>query len=122
MDSSIQVPGQSGKKQKPERDLIAINPQSNRLIFMASMSDFEENVALPGHLMRSNGKVNMFSGLLDAHVYVIRKWVVDYLDTSAGFSTIKGEFIPFIIKKQMGHPKESAGKKQFFLMKNVSKK
>lgn len=105
--STIVVPGPKAKH-KQERDLVGINPVNDRLLFLASTSDFEESMTLPAHLLRSHGKVVIHSGLVDAHVYLVKKWVVDYLAKSDRFSTIKGELLPFIIKKQMSRPSHSA--------------
>lgn len=105
--SGIVVPGPK-TKHKQERDLVGINPVNDRLLFLASTSDFEESMALPAHLLRSHGKVVIHSGLVDAHIYLVKKWVVDYLAKSDRFSTIKGELLPFIIKKQMSRPSRAA--------------
>lgn len=101
--SSIVIPGPKTKL-KHERDLVGINPINDRLLFLASTSDFEETMSLPAHLLRSHGKVVIHSGLVDAHIYLVKKWVVDHLAKSDRFSTIKGELLPFIIKKQMSRP------------------
>ncbi|XP_058830972.1 translation initiation factor eIF-2B subunit gamma-like [Topomyia yanbarensis] len=68
---------------------------------MGSASDFEHDFELHGHLLRQNGKVDIRSGLLDAHVYVVKKWIIDFLEMSPNFSSLKGELLPFIVKKQM---------------------
>lgn len=102
-ESDIIIPGPK-YKHKQEKDLAGINPQNGRLLFLASTSDFEEQVSLSGHLMRSNGKINIHSGLVDAHIYLVKKWVVDFLARNDKFSTIKGELLPCIIKKQMSRP------------------
>lgn len=101
--SSTMVPGPKSKH-KQERDLVGLNTENNRLLFLASQSDFQDNLTLPGHLLRSHGKISIFSGLIDSHVYLVKKWVIDYLAKSDKFSTIKGELLPFIIKKQLSRP------------------
>ncbi|KXJ76516.1 hypothetical protein RP20_CCG009526 [Aedes albopictus] len=98
--NNVVVPGPK-MKYKIEQDLFGICPESNRLLFMGSVSDFENDFQIPGHLLRQNGKIDIRSGLLDAHVYIVRKWVIDYLESNAGFSTLKGELLPFIVKKQL---------------------
>lgn len=83
-DDDVVVPGPKSKE-KPERDLILTNINTNRLIFSASLSDFEEQVSLPGHLFRGNGKVQIDSRLLDAHIYIMKRWVLDFLQDVRGF-------------------------------------
>lgn len=105
--SSAIIPGEK-TKQKLERDLVGINSENDRLLFLASTSDFEKTMTLPAHLLRSHGTIVIHSGLVDAHIYLIKKWIVDFLaenKSNKGFSTIKGELLPFIIKKQMSRPK-----------------
>lgn len=108
--------------------MIGIHEDTQRLLFLASTSDFEEVMSLPGHLLRKNESLCIHSRLVDSHIYVIKKWIIDFLSQvlmfansrettnynyyflfffffkSDGFSTIKGELLPFIIKKQMSRP------------------
>lgn len=104
--ASIVVPGPKVKQQK-EKDLVGIDSENNRLLFLASTTDFQENLSLPGHLLRSHGKMTIHSNLIDAHIYLLKRWVVSYLANSEKFSTVKGELLPFIIKKQMSRPLKS---------------
>lgn len=114
------VPGPK-TKHKPERDLIGIHEDTQRLLFLASTSDFEESMSLPGHLLRKNGSVCIHSRLVDSHIYVIKKWIVDFLSKSEGFSTLKGELLPYIIKKQMSRPGIAASElEKPFSMVNVN--
>ncbi|XP_014099512.2 translation initiation factor eIF2B subunit gamma [Bactrocera oleae] len=99
-ESDVTLPGPKSKH-KPERDLIGIHPDSNRLLFLASTSDFEEVMSVNAHLLRKNGKITIFSRLVDSHIYVMKKWTIDFLLKKENFSTLKGEFLPYIIKKQM---------------------
>lgn len=101
------VPGPK-TKYKPERDLIGIHPETDRFLFFAAVSDFEERLNLPGHLLRKHGRITMHSRLLDGHVYLLRKWVIDFLMRSKSFYTLKGELLPYIVRKQMSRPKLAA--------------
>lgn len=98
----IQCPGPSSKF-KPEKDLIGIDKETERLVFFASASDFEETLKLPTALLKKHPVLSIQSRLLDAHVYIFKKWVLDVLE-SKNFSTIKGELLPFIVKKQLSKP------------------
>lgn len=87
-----------------ELDIIGIDSQTNRLVFLASASDYENEVTLPTSLLKKHTNIVMYSHLIDSHVYVIKKWVVDYLKTLDSFNSIKGELLPHIIKKQLSKP------------------
>lgn len=104
--TNVNVPGPKIKA-KQEKDLVGINTDNNRLLFLASTTDYQENVALPAHLLRANGKIKMFCGLSDSHIYLMKRWVLDYLAKSEKFSALKGELLPFVIKKQLSKPVNS---------------
>lgn len=77
-ESDFTLPGPK-TKQKLERDLIGIHPDSQRLLFLAAISDFEEVMTINAHLLRKNGKITIHSRLTDSHIYVMKKWVLDFL-------------------------------------------
>uniref|UniRef100_T1PIV6 Translation initiation factor eIF2B subunit gamma n=1 Tax=Musca domestica TaxID=7370 RepID=T1PIV6_MUSDO len=99
-ESDVTLPGPK-TKHKPERDLIGIHPETRRLLFLASASDFEEVMSVNAHLLRKNGKMTIYSRMTDSHIYVMKKWVLEFLKQNENFSTLKGEFLPYFIKKQM---------------------
>lgn len=112
--AGINVPGPK-MKHKPDRDLIGVHPDTQRLLFLASTSDFDENLTFSSHRLRKNGEMVMYSNLVDSHIYAIKRWVLDFLcDDQASkenFSTIKGELLPYIVKKQMARPESSLSDK-----------
>ncbi|KAH9629021.1 hypothetical protein HF086_007506 [Spodoptera exigua] len=106
----IELPGPKTKA-KPDRDLVCIDKETQRLVFLASASDFEENITIPRMLLKKFDSISMYSRLLDAHVYVMKHWVMNYLVESDRFTSIKGELIPHIVKKQLSKPKNTSEKK-----------
>lgn len=102
MEADVVVPGPKAKH-KQDRDLIGIQPNTQRLTFLASSSDFEETLNLPYNLLHRYGKISMHSRLTDSHIYIMKKWIVDFLSQNDDkrFLTLKGEVIPYIVKKQM---------------------
>lgn len=74
------------------------------MVFLASASDFETDVPLPKSLVRKHPNITMYSNLIDAHVYILKKWIIKYLETERSFSTLKGELLPHIVKKQLAKP------------------
>lgn len=106
----IELPGLKTKA-KPDRDLVCIDKETQRLVFLASASDFEENVTIPRILLKKFNTISMYSRMLDAHVYVMKKWVVNYLVETDKYTSLKGELVPHIVKKQLSKPKNPAEKK-----------
>ncbi|XP_024946927.1 translation initiation factor eIF-2B subunit gamma isoform X2 [Cephus cinctus] len=91
-------------KQKPETDLIGIDNETGRLVFLASASDFEETINLSRKLLKKHTSFTIHSKWMDAHLYVINKWVLDFLVFNKSFSTLKGELLPYIVAKQLSRP------------------
>lgn len=56
-----------------------MDPKNNQILFVGSTSDFEESVNFPGNILRKHKRVCLHSTLVDGHIYVIKKWLIDYL-------------------------------------------
>ncbi|KAG5867072.1 hypothetical protein JTB14_035950 [Gonioctena quinquepunctata] len=108
------VPGPK-TKHKPERDLIGIDEQTSRLVFLASASDFESEFSLPTSLLKKHTHIKIYSNLIDSHVYVLKNWVVKYLKSEENFTSIKGELLPHIIRRQLSKPPKPADTKESVL-------
>lgn len=91
-------------KQKPETDLIGICNETGRLIFLASASDFEETIKISQTFLQKHPSFTMHSKLMDSHLYVINKWILNFLVQNKNFTTLKGELLPYIVRKQFSKP------------------
>ncbi|XP_057663761.1 translation initiation factor eIF-2B subunit gamma [Diorhabda carinulata] len=111
---NIIVPGPKSKH-KPERDIIGVDAQTGRLIFLASASDFESELSLPVSLLNKHTKIKIYTNLIDSHVYVLKNWVIKYLKSVDNFTSLKGEFLPHIIKKQLWKPTDLSDTKESIL-------
>ncbi|RZF48352.1 hypothetical protein LSTR_LSTR007519 [Laodelphax striatellus] len=100
------------KEKKPERDLIGIDPLTSRLVLVASSSDYDNELPLSQALLRKHGKIQIHSKLLDGHLYIMKHWVCQYLASNKSISTIKGELLPYIVKKQIASKNASDCDKQ----------
>ncbi|CAL1681511.1 unnamed protein product [Lasius platythorax] len=94
-------------KQKPETDLIGIDNNTGRLVLLASVSDFEETFNISQRLLRKHTSLTVHSRSIDAHLYVINTWVLDFLVFNKNFTTLKDELLPYIVSKQLSRPKQS---------------
>ncbi|KAH8394793.1 hypothetical protein KR222_006032 [Zaprionus bogoriensis] len=107
-ESDVVMPGPK-TKHKPERDMIGIHPATQRLAFVFAASDCEDTLNIQRHLLKNKGQLDVYGRLMDAHVYVLKKWVINYLQRKENISTFKGEFLPHLIKKQhYRHTKQAA--------------
>lgn len=69
-----------------------MQPGTQRLTFLASTSDYEETLDLPYHLLHRYGHMVMNSRLVDSHIYIMKKWIVEFLVGNVSFVTIAERF------------------------------
>ncbi|XP_020608037.1 translation initiation factor eIF-2B subunit gamma-like [Orbicella faveolata] len=81
-------------------DYISIDSRENRLLFFATEADLDETLMIRKPLLKRYPCINIVKNLMDAHLYIIKKWVVDYLAENKSISSIKGELIPYLVNKQ----------------------
>lgn len=98
--ATFTVPG-TKMKSKQELDVVVIDPRTSRLVFVASASDFEDELPLKRALLYKHGHVRIYTKLLDAHFFILKKWLITYLTYDKNLSTVKGELLPFALKMQM---------------------
>jgi len=100
----IKIPGPQAKVKK-ERDFIGIDmlkagTSSGQLCLWNSEADLGEEISLKQTVMREHPNLKVFSNLMDAHFYIFEKWVVDFIAKDDSFSALKGEVLPYLVKKQ----------------------
>jgi len=107
----VEVPGPKTKVKK-ERDIIGIDHQnSNQLCYFKSEVDLDSGVvSFNRKILFEHPKITMYNNLLDAHFYIFDKWVCDFLKSEERISTIKGELIPYLVKKQFSISSKHIGK------------
>ncbi|KAJ4450126.1 translation initiation factor eIF2B subunit gamma isoform X2 [Periplaneta americana] len=98
-DNTLVTPGPKSKF-KPERDLVGLDEKTSRLVFVGSVSDFDSEVPISREIMEKHPVIDMYSKITDAHFYIFKKWVVDFLVHKKNISTLKGELLPYLVKKQ----------------------
>ncbi|XP_024247405.1 translation initiation factor eIF-2B subunit gamma [Oncorhynchus tshawytscha] len=95
------VPGQKGKKKTGEqRDFVGVDDTGKRLLFMANEADLDEGVVIRKSIMRKHPRMHIKTGLVDAHLYCLKKSVVDFLADNKSISSIRGELVPYLVRKQ----------------------
>uniref|UniRef100_A0A3P8WDY9 Translation initiation factor eIF2B subunit gamma n=1 Tax=Cynoglossus semilaevis TaxID=244447 RepID=A0A3P8WDY9_CYNSE len=95
------VPGQKGKKKTAEqRDFVGVDTSGKRLLFMANEADLEEGLSIRKSIMTKHPRMHIKTGLVDAHLYCLKKAVVDFLTENKSITSIRGELIPYLVRKQ----------------------
>ena len=101
---TVTVPGDKKSKYKRERDLIGLSGDTHLCLVTAEADVEEDEVRMGAKMMRSVGAFTVNTNLLDGHLYIMRRWVCDYIISDRNISTIKGELLPIIVKKQFSKP------------------
>ena len=97
---------------RSESDLVGLDLTTSRLVFLASEADFEEELTLSKHVFKSFPQINVESQLIDAHFYLLKKWVCDYLGEHRSLSMLKGEVLPHLVRKQFAKAPTTIDKDQ----------
>jgi len=97
---SIPVPGPKTKFKKESREFVGIDPANQQLCFLASEADLDEVLTLRKSVLREHPRIAVHTDLIDAHFYIFDKWVCDLIKTDDRLSSIRGEVLPYLVKKQ----------------------
>lgn len=96
---TVPVPGPKTKFKKESREFVGLDGQ--QLCFLASEADMEDEVLrLRKTVLREHPRIAVHTNLVDAHFYIFDKWVCDLIHTDDRFSSIRGEVLPYLVKKQ----------------------
>ncbi|GAU95338.1 hypothetical protein RvY_06972 [Ramazzottius varieornatus] len=99
MSNENVIPGTKTKKQH-DREIIGLEPVSNRLILSTSEADIDEYLEIRRYLLTRYPRISLRASLEDCHIYLLKKWVLDYLLADPNIGTVRSELIPKLIKKQ----------------------
>lgn len=95
------VPGQKGKKKPVEqRDFIGVDDTGKRLLFMANEADLDEELVIKRSILQKHPRMHIRTGLMDAHLYCLKKYVVDFLVENRTITSLRSELIPHLVRKQ----------------------
>ncbi|XP_078417076.1 translation initiation factor eIF2B subunit gamma isoform X2 [Cetorhinus maximus] len=107
-DFTEPVPGQKGKnKEAEQRDFVGVDDTCKRLLFMANEADLDDELVIRKSLMQKYPRMHIKTALVDAHLYCMKKWVLDFLVENKSFMSIRGELIPYLVRKQFAAPSSS---------------
>ncbi|XP_025942469.1 translation initiation factor eIF-2B subunit gamma isoform X2 [Apteryx rowi] len=99
------VPGQKGKKKPVEqRDFIGVDDTGKRLLFMANEADLDEELVIKRSILQKHPRMHVRTGLMDAHLYCLKKYVVDFLVENRTITSLRSELIPHLVRKQFSSP------------------
>lgn len=99
-----------GPKTKPSisSDVICTETETGRLMFAVAGGDYDEVVNLSGRVLKNAKSLDVSTSLTDSHLYVMKRWLVDYIlskESPCGeMGSLKDEIIPHVISRQFTKP------------------
>jgi len=94
------APGPKSKR-KVERDIVGFVPDQQRIAFMASKDDLDEDkLVFPRNWLIRFPRINFTTKLTDCHLYVMKKWTIEALKLNEECSSIKVDYLPYLISLQ----------------------
>ncbi|XP_076440896.1 translation initiation factor eIF2B subunit gamma-like [Babylonia areolata] len=103
----LPIPGLDKAKQEKEkranRDVFGISEDSGRVIIMEGMNKAEDDTELDPKIFLKYPKVRVRTTMTDCHLYIFKRWVIDYLATHKDcekMSSLKYDLLPYLVKKQ----------------------
>ncbi|XP_022319260.2 translation initiation factor eIF2B subunit gamma-like [Crassostrea virginica] len=98
------APGARSKKQL-EKEFFGFDEKGERILFMQSEADVDENVSVKKSVLKKHPYMCVKSGLSDCHLYLMKKWVVDYLVENQSLAYLRTELVPHLVRKQFTRSK-----------------
>lgn len=89
------------------RDFVSIEPKEKRLLFCMNESDLEQdNISIRKSLLKRYPKLSLQTDLVDCHMFLMKKWLLDYLADNERFESLKSDFVPHVVRKQFSKQKK----------------
>jgi translation initiation factor eIF-2B subunit gamma len=85
-------------KENPFSGLIGVDRKSRDLLLMTPLD--EEEFRLRNSLLWKYPSIDLYTCLQDAHAYVMKRWVVDFLVGKPKLASIREDLLPLLAKAQ----------------------
>lgn len=86
---------------KLEQDYIGIEENTKRVVYMKAVSDCPEGHNLNVSLLERHPSFTISKRLMDAHLYLMKKEMLDVLVDCSHISMVKGELVPMLVNKKV---------------------
>uniref|UniRef100_F7G566 Translation initiation factor eIF2B subunit gamma n=1 Tax=Macaca mulatta TaxID=9544 RepID=F7G566_MACMU len=95
-----------------QRDFIGVDSTGKRLLFMANEADLDEELVIKGSILQKYPRIRFHTDLVDAHLYCLKKYVVDFLMENGSITSIRSELIPYLVRKQFSSASSQQGQEE----------
>jgi len=106
------VPGVKQKKkgQQKQKDffgLSSVEDSTHRVLFIINEADLEDDhLPVRPSLLTRFPRIDVRTNLHDPHMYIVKRWVLDYIVNKRTSTSFKSEILPFLIRKQFSKSKK----------------
>ncbi|KAJ1997672.1 Translation initiation factor eIF-2B subunit gamma, partial [Coemansia thaxteri] len=92
--------GGGSTKAEFHQQCIGIDQPSSRLVLMKSIDKHQEEMALPMSLVRRFPSMALSNKMQDSHVYVLQRWVLDYIVAHPQIASLQDDLLPLFVRAQ----------------------
>nr|XP_045585087.1 translation initiation factor eIF-2B subunit gamma-like [Procambarus clarkii] len=95
-----------GPKTKPtlSSDVVCLETGTKRLMYAVAGGDYDEVITLHSRVFKSAKSLDLSTSVIDAHLYIMKRWLVDYILSKESpceeMGSLKAEILPHIISRQ----------------------
>ncbi|KAI9594461.1 nucleotide-diphospho-sugar transferase, partial [Syncephalis fuscata] len=79
---------------------VGITPQQQQLVHLSTAEESRTEMQIRATMMWKYPRVRLYANLLDAHVYIFKRWVLDYLADQPRITSLREDLLPALVKMQ----------------------
>ncbi|KAJ1564649.1 hypothetical protein HK096_006947, partial [Nowakowskiella sp. JEL0078] len=88
-------------KDDVETIFVTLNQSGSELVDITSSADIEDTMKLRMSMLKRYPKLRIHTQLHDAHVYIFKKWIIDYIAScKSPVGSLRAEFLPLLLRCQ----------------------
>eukprot|EP00026_Physarum_polycephalum_P008077 Phypoly_transcript_08155.p1 GENE.Phypoly_transcript_08155~~Phypoly_transcript_08155.p1 ORF type:complete len:448 (+),score=42.35 Phypoly_transcript_08155:192-1535(+) len=112
-DKAKMVKPTKSKTEEHTFDYIGLDDKKERVVLLTSSADVDDGLRINKGLLRRYPHMKIYTTLLDSHLYVFSKWVLDLLAEDKEkkknrFASVKGDFVPYLVSCQGSAAKQAS--------------
>ncbi|RKO97343.1 hypothetical protein CXG81DRAFT_15963 [Caulochytrium protostelioides] len=88
------------KEDDAAHDLIGVDPDSSRLVMLASEADSVDTLSVSVRLLEKFPKIRFYRTYQDAHIYIFKRWVLDLLVQRKTIGRVREGLLPLLVEAQ----------------------
>ncbi len=79
---------------------VGLDGKNQQLVYLKSMDDVFEDFNMRMAILNQFPTVNLYTTLRDAHAYIFKKWVIDFLALNKDLSSVREDLVQLLVRCQ----------------------